>query len=260
MDRKGTTHMTYGSLFTTAATLGLLSLFGSSAHGELIQWDYAISASGVARTQSLGGNQAGIILSPSGPPGSVTGPMFLPTVTLSPFYSPFPTTNPVPLPFERPDSEFAFTLNLKDHTSGASGDFRFSGFFTGSISPDATDAQANFTSPASSSLMLGHNRYTVALAGYASPPGPDIPIGPPAGEFDLFVDVQPPIKGAPEPSTLMLGGLGVSFLGTMAWRTQRRSRLRGRGGSSSRIMRSMSVKAACFSRVRSNGVVPVSSS
>jgi hypothetical protein len=74
-----------------------------------------------------------------------------------------------------------------------------------------------FTGDIIQSKVIGNNLYTVAVTSYA-PPGPPTATNP--GSIGALVGVTP--AAAPEPSTLALGGLGLSMLGVRWWR--RRSR------------------------------------
>ena len=67
--------------------------------------------------------------------------------------------------------------------------------------------------------VLGTNEYTVKFVSY-TPPGP--PDSGNKGSIAYHVTVRNlDIQKAPEPSTMLLAGLGASFLGLGAWRKRR---------------------------------------
>jgi hypothetical protein len=69
-------------------------------------------------------------------------------------------------------------------------------------------------------IILGNDVFTVSMNAY-SPPGPQAATN--AGSISAHVDVAPTLSVAtvPEPSTMLLSCLGLSFLGGAAWRKRR---------------------------------------
>ena len=72
-------------------------------------------------------------------------------------------------------------------------------------------------------LPLGDNNYTVTIRSY-SPPGP--PSASNYGSIAAHVDVTTLTPGqfnTPEPSTMVLSCLGLSFFGAASWRKRRQA-------------------------------------
>jgi hypothetical protein len=74
--------------------------------------------------------------------------------------------------------------------------------------------------PQMATIVLGNVTFTATLDKY-SPPGPQSASN--AGSISAHVDVSPTLGVAtvPEPSTMLLSCLGLSFLGGAAWRKRR---------------------------------------
>jgi len=125
---------------------------------------------------------------------------------------------------------YTFSLVLKDDASGASTTLKFGGFFTGSVSINSSNILNTFTGPTLQTVKLGANTYSVSIGSYA-PPGP--PTASNAGSINAHVSVNEFTPGgggtkgggeAPEPSSLLLAGTGLSFLGAAGWRKWKRRR------------------------------------
>jgi hypothetical protein len=126
---------------------------------------------------------------------------------------------------------YSFSLVLKDDASGQSATVKFGGFFSGSVSINSSNILNTFVGPTLETVKLGGHTYTVSIGAYA-PPGP--PTASNAGSINAHVSVDEFTAGgggghnAPEPSTLLLAGTGLSFLGAAGWRKwkNRRSAVR----------------------------------
>ncbi|HXG08152.1 MAG TPA: PEP-CTERM sorting domain-containing protein [Gemmataceae bacterium] len=123
------------------------------------------------------------------------------------------------------DAAYTLTLRLTDDASGETGTLSFSGVFNGTLSSSSADISTTITSPLTQSLTLGGNEYIVTMDAY-SPPGP--PGINNAGSLSAHVEVRPaqdsgggeppPPNDTPEPSTVVLSGLGLSLFGAVGWR------------------------------------------
>jgi hypothetical protein len=114
-------------------------------------------------------------------------------------------------------------LQLTDSASGASTFMTFSGKLGGSFSAENANVTNTNTSQTSFTWTAPNgNKYTVTLGNF-TPPGP--PDASNAGSIAAHVSVTPgtgPVVGhMPEPSTLVLSCLGLSFAGLASWRKRR---------------------------------------
>jgi len=127
-------------------------------------------------------------------------------------------------------ADVSLKLKITDETSGLSHSFTFTGTFNTQDPLDpstAADEQANVkfthTGLATQSIILGAAEYTVKFVAY-TPPGP--PGSANQGSIAYNVKVRSlDIQKAPEPATLMLAGIGASFMGLGAWRKKRRQQI-----------------------------------
>jgi hypothetical protein len=142
------------------------------------------------------------------------------------------TSSTSPITFDPSTSTYSLKLTFTDSTTHDSGTLTFSGAIGGTLS--ATNSTlVNTLSPSSSSLTLDGHVYTVSIpsTSLGAPTSPqqnilanvtvtNAPTDPPP------VNNPPPpppttpggsIQGAPEPTSLVLGGLGWSLLGAGCW-------------------------------------------
>jgi len=123
------------------------------------------------------------------------------------------------------NGSFMLKLSLKDTASGMTADLFFKGKFDGSLSAKSADLDASFVEDPDNGiateydLVLGNARYTVTIGPY-SPPGP--PDQNTLGSIAAHVEVEAlDVQKAPEPSTMILGCMGLGSLGLAAWRKRR---------------------------------------
>jgi hypothetical protein len=101
----------------------------------------------------------------------------------------------------------------------------FHGTLSGYFSQDGALITNTWSDPTQSVTMGGYT-FTVALDSYS---GPGDPTDPQSGSINALVTVSggnitPVNSNTPEPSTMLLSGLGLTFLGGAAWRKRRRAR------------------------------------
>jgi hypothetical protein len=141
------------------------------------------------------------------------------------------------------NSAFKVALQITDNSTNASGTLNLSGTVSGNLTATSSSAVASFSGP--SSLTLGGHVYTVStpslnLANSGTPqqtlmanisvadaptggppttptPPPPPPPGGPSGPGG-----GGGVNAAPEPASLVLGGLGWSLLGIGGWWKRRR--------------------------------------
>jgi hypothetical protein len=211
------------------ASLGMLILAGMQARAEPIAWDYSWEPASLV-VAADGGGTGGVSLTVQAPVGA-TGPSDIVATNLRTFSS-----APVTTPDAIAQGDYSLTLTLTDTASGRTGNMTFTGYLAGAFSTTSSNLANTFTGDTTKELRLGDNMYTVAIGPYA-PPGP--PGAANAGTISAHVEVQriPPDGGGgdddppdddppddrptPEPSTLVLTCLGMSFLGAASWRKRR---------------------------------------
>jgi len=121
---------------------------------------------------------------------------------------------------------YSLKLKLTDKASGKSEDFSFSGSLTGTISfkdgAGSSNVDNTFNDPVTVTKVIGANEYTVTIGPYTPPPAPG---GNPSA-ISAHVDVTPyngeePPNETPEPTSLVLAGLGIAGLGARAWKKRK---------------------------------------
>jgi hypothetical protein len=124
----------------------------------------------------------------------------------------------------------AYTISLLLGTSAngpaLSGTLTFTGKLGGTFSSASANVSNMFGPNSTQQLTLGNYTFTVALIAY-TPPGPANQLN--AGSISAHVTVANASihttgGGTPEPSTMLLSGLGLTFLGGAAWRKRRQAR------------------------------------
>jgi hypothetical protein len=214
--------MKRSTLLFTSALVALISL-GGSVRADQIAWTYSWQRNPVSIAAD-GDGTGGVSLTNEATPKDAAGNSDIVATNLRIFSSASPNL---------PDSlvtggAYTLTLTLTDSASGQSGTATFTGKLSGTFSANNSNLTNVFNSPTVDALVLGGNTYTVTIGPY-SPPGP--PTASNAGSIAAFVAVTPGAGGGggvgvqdvPEPSTMLLAGLGLSFLGGAAWRKRRQT-------------------------------------
>jgi len=224
------------SVFTAAVAALLLA--GSSARAADIPWQFnwtpsggpdltthAGDPSGTLRLASSGGANSYLQVTnePIGKAvGNAAGTSDLTMTGLKVFSDAPPVTLGSPnLDASNPVN---FSLRLTDKASGAFHDFLFTIKFGGYFNSGAAKVTATVMGPSSyTDQAIGGNFYTVDQLVYLKPGPPDSTN--PAG-ISVTVSVRPvDIQKAPEPSTMVLSCVGLSFLGLAGWRKRRQAAL-----------------------------------
>jgi hypothetical protein len=198
------------SHFVTAVLVAVLT--AGRAGAGLVPWSYQWDAHPIVVNADSPGPHSpppgGITLIPGaititgGSQGAARGSASIVAVNLSTFtFSPSPSGAP-----ERfSNTPYALGITLSDLDSGITGRLKFSGVFDGTMTDSSINLHTRFTSPTKQSITIGDTAYTVTMTSY-TPPGP--PSVGNEGKIQAFVDVRP--ATAPEPSTLVLCGMGLA--------------------------------------------------
>jgi hypothetical protein len=124
---------------------------------------------------------------------------------------------------------FKPSITITDTASHTQGTLFFSGLFNGTAHPNTqvSSVAATFLSPTAQSIVLGTNKYVVTIGPYHPLTwksfGPNVG----QGEFDGSIDNQVNVSAAgspaatPEPSCLVLAGMGMVTVAGAAWRRRR---------------------------------------
>ena len=202
-------------LFTSAVAL-LISM-GGSLRADFISWTYSWQRDPISVAADSPGT-GGVSLTSEALPKNAVGSSDIVATNLRIFSS---------ASADAPDQlvtggAYTLSLTLTDDASGTAGTLTFTGKLSGTFSSNNSLITNVFNSPTVQSLTLGGNTYTVTIGPY-SPPGP--PTASNAGSIAAHVDVVAGdtigVQDVPEPSTMLLAGLGgLSFLGA-AWRKRR---------------------------------------
>ncbi len=211
----------------------VLGLFwGGDAHADYMNWSYHWSIS-PAPVLSSG---TGTVSQALGQPGQGAPRILAAAVTTS---SDASASNP-----DRYNKYFRLTLHLMDRATHQSGSLTFLGTISGTLTATTSHLTERFLTP-SEHLTLGRHIYWVNLPRYISlmPPGslvvptyyagvwvenvpPPPMVKPPVHaatiatvhEASVLGDLPVPAGHVPEPSSLVLGGLGIVLLGCIACR------------------------------------------
>jgi hypothetical protein len=139
----------------------------------------------------------------------------------------------------------AYHLNmfLKDATSLQSTTLSFTGKLSGDFSSMSANLGNVFMPPVSETVSLGANTYTVTLDSFVAPGPPGSTI---SGAIGAYVSVTAgtgnphPTSVSPEPSSLLLCGLGAAGFALTSWR-RRRPRTRRRSNNRLLLMAVLAV-------------------
>jgi len=203
------------SLLASAWAMALTVLASSPVKADPIAWGFDWSATPGAVTAGTGK----VNLS-NEPPHLAFDNSTVVATNLKTFSTASPLT---PDKFGSMDGYYLLTLHLTDVASSKSGFLYFFGKLGGSFSMSNANVTNTTLSNPNQQLTLGGTTFLVSLNSY-TPPGP--PNQGNLGSIGAFIQV---VGGnghiadkAPEPSTMLLAGLGAGLGGLAAWRRRRR--------------------------------------
>lgn len=216
---------------TSVASLALLLVSGLTARAESLPpppftWTFdftATSPSGTSTVYADGSTSAGLLLS-NEPNVSVTKSGTDVVLTNLKTFTPPGADN-----YNITRGAYSINLLLKynDGNGIQAGNLTVTGELSGSFSKEDSGVKNKFTSPTTSSVTIGNYIFTLSELVYA-PPGPTTQGNVAGISGHIEVTTKPTTSGgnAPEPGTLVLSGLGLSFLGGAAYRRRRKARAR----------------------------------
>jgi hypothetical protein len=206
----------FGHFFS--AVLATVAFAVGHAKADFVAWTYNWGRSPVA-VQADGTGTGGLSLTDEGTLHAV-GSSDIVATNIRSFSSALRTA-----PDTFTNKAYTLSLFLKDDASGKSTTLTFGGVFNGTLSAVSANITTTFKGLVSQTVKLGDHTYTVTLNAYA-PPGP--PTASNAGSITGHVAVDEFTPGgsgshsAPEPSSLLLAGTGLSFLGAAGWKKWKR--------------------------------------
>jgi len=216
--------------FCTAhlSALALVLLAGTAARAtnippDQIQWTYNFSP-GAPAVLADGNNSAGVTFT-NEPTKAATGSSDVVGTNLRVFSTAL-ATGPDNLVTNGAYS-LVLTLSTNDGNGVQTGSLTFTGKLSATFSSENANVSNLFGPNGTQTLQLGTIKFSVQLMAY-TPPGP--PDQANAGSISAHVTVSDKTDGhvsdSPEPSTLLLSSLGMSFLGGVIWRKRRQGRAR----------------------------------
>lgn len=117
-----------------------------------------------------------------------------------------------------PDSfntAFAMKLHLTDSKSGKSGNLTFAGTLDGMLTATTSSLKAEFSQPRTQTIILGNYAYTVTI-------DPSLVALPsPGSQAPAVINAMVTVASVPEPTSLLLGGMGLIGLATGGWYRRR---------------------------------------
>jgi hypothetical protein len=207
--------------FLVALAVGLLLLAGQGARAENltsnVAWTYSFTPGAPAVTAD-GNNAAGVTFTAE-PPKTAVGNSDIVATNLRVF-STAKGSAPDQL-VSNGDYSLALQLSATDAMGVVHNTtLKFTGKLGGSFSSESANVTNMFGADSTQTTTLGDWKFSVTLNSYAQPGPPDEAN---AGSISGHVTITPNGNPAPnpEPSTLLLSGLGLTFLGAATWRKRR---------------------------------------
>lgn len=191
-------------LLLSCALAVLAGAWAAPARADQILWSYSVTPDSAAVKSTSGLSAVRVIGEPL---GSASGNSDVVLASLS-------TISKSAAADSMGTASYSFGLKLTDEASGMSGVLTFGGNFGGTVSSSSAHVTNAFTGLTTQSITLGANQYTVTLGTYLPPGAPGATL---QGGIGASVSVQSSDSvgqpaSAPEPTSLVLAGLGCSAL------------------------------------------------
>jgi hypothetical protein len=217
MKRLLTAHITAAAMVLFAATGARAGLVPASQ----VQWSYNFSPGASAVIADT--NSSAVVSFTNEPTKSAVGDSDVVVTNLRVSSTANPNTPDV----LKNNGAYSVTLVLGTSANGSpmSGSLTFTGKLTGTFSSASANVANKFGPHQTQTLTLGSYLFTVSLVSY-TPPGPPDQVN--AGSISAHVsisDIHSAGGGTPEPSSMLLAGMGLTFLGGAAWRKRRQPRM-----------------------------------
>jgi hypothetical protein len=212
------------SLFAAALALALTATAQSQA--DPFSYSYNWSASPIA----IGAGTGGVTLTNG---ALITTSQETDTAATNiTVFSAAPSTSPDVIPTPAGGSNYSLSVTLTDNAGTGTGTVSFTGLLLGQLTHDSsnltnsitgsTDDSGTHAGQTFGSVTFDGNKYTVSYNGFAAP-GPEAQHNVGSISFHIsFAGVNQGPPTAPEPSSMVLGCLGLSFLGGVVLRARRR--------------------------------------
>jgi hypothetical protein len=146
-------------------------------------------------------------------------------------FSAAPDATPDSIPVPASGHNYSLSVTLTDSNGTGTGTVSFTGLMLGQLTHDssnltniitsATDDTGTHAGLTFGSTTFDGTKYTVSYSGFAAP-GPEAQHN--VGSISFHISFAPVTGGgdAPEPTSMVLGCLGLSFLGGVVFRARRR--------------------------------------
>jgi hypothetical protein len=192
------------------AAVALIVSAKSQVRADQISWSYGFSLS----STSIKSNESSDSISITPLSGTLTGTLpTAATITAVNLQTIANASAKDPAVFS--NAEYTLTMRLTDLSSGLTAAVTFEGMLNGTLSASGASLTNEFVGQKTFSFNLNHHIYDISIGSFTAPGSP--------GSGDLgSIDVNVSIHHNPEPSSFLLGALGLPAFGFMArrWRRQ----------------------------------------
>jgi hypothetical protein len=194
------------------SALSLIVLAGGRARADQISWSYGFSQS----TTTIASNASSDVT------GSVVLTPFTGTLTSSlPSSATITAVNLEALssasaknPAQFTNAEYTLIMRFTDLSSGLTAAVTFEGVLNGTVSASGASLNNSFIGQTAFSFDLNHHVYDISIGDFRAPGAPG------SGDLgSISVDVE--LHHNPEPSSLLLGALGMPAFGIFLRRWRR---------------------------------------